>query len=367
MTTHQSRNPAYAAILLLGTGLSLSGCATLPDDLFEDLGSNITVPPPPPPPPPAQASVGPVERPTLGNSPAPPVDPSEKARIADSDQDETLTLRLVQSARSINVTSSPMSTAADPDTDAGSATLVFEIPADPDADVTARFTLGNPALGISNVELSPDPSGTVLMANLPDGRRIQVQLATLDRGTTSGGRDFEWTGYGGWSIRSASDVPTKGSPIVTGYETPDAAMPTSGSATFTGFVQGSVAVEDGTEIRTASLLGDASITADFAAGTLSGQAPNIMAIPFGVYPNTTPGTPQPWNGLTFAGSFTTGLNGFTGTTGVSNAPGNSYSMLSSAAGLFSGRFFGPGAEELAAVWNLYDGNAVASGVLVGGR
>jgi hypothetical protein len=307
------------------------------------------------------------ERPTLGTSPSAPVDPAERERIANSDQDETLALRLVQSARSISFTSSPMTTSADSATDSGGATLVLEIPADPDADITARFTLGNPALGISNVALTPDASGELLVATLADGRRISVQLATLDRGSASGGRDFAWTGYGGWGIRSSDGAPVKGSPFVTGYETPNAAVPTSGTATFNGFVQGSVAVEDGANIRTASLLGDATVTADFGAGTLSGSAPNIMATPIGVYPNTAPGTAQTWNGLTFAGNFTNGINAFTGTTGVSSAPGNSYSMLSNASGLFTGFFTGPAANELAAVWNLYDGNAYASGVLVGGR
>ena len=71
--------------------------------------------------------------------------------------------------------------------------------------------------------------------------------------------------------------------------------------------------------------------------------------------------------MTFAGTFTTGLNGFTGTTGVSSAPGNAFSLLSTATGFLAGRFFGPTAEEVGAVWNLYDGTRIANGVLVGGR
>lgn len=367
MTTPRLR-AAFGAALLLGTGLATSGCAGLPDDFsLENLGGPTGTPAPSPTPTPAVATVGPVAMPTLGTTTAPPIDPSEKERIAESDQDETLTLRFVQSVRATSVATSPMSNAAEPNTTAGGATLTLEIPADPDADITARFSLGNPAMGVSDVELTLDDSGKLFAGSLADGRTITVALGTLDQGSGSGGREFEWTAYGGWAVRTAAGLPAQGSPFVTGYETPDSAIPTSGSATFNGFVQGQVLVADGADLRAAALAGDATIVANFASGTLTGGAPSIMAIPLGVLPGGTPGTSQAWNALTFNSTFATGLNGFTGTTAVSSAPGNSYSLSSSATGLLAGRFYGPGAEELGAIWNLYDGNKVASGFLVGAR
>lgn len=363
--TRSKINRTLSTALLLSASLALSGCGV--SENFLEGCCAVESAPPPSPPANTQASVGAGAMPMLGTAPAAPVNPSEKERIANSDKDETLKLRLVQSARNISFSTNPMTTTSDANTDAGGATLVLEIPADPDADISARFTLGNPALGITNVPLKLDTSGNVLETTLADGRRIAVQVAMLDRSSTGGAREFEWTAYGAWGIRTPSGEPAKGSPFVTGYETPDTSMPTSGSATFNGFVQGSVAVADGTNVRTANLLGDAAITANFATGTLSGQSTNIMATPMGIYPNNQPGTAQAWNALILNGSFVNGINGFSGTTGVSNAPGNSYSMLSSASGAFAGRFFGPGAEELAAVWNIFDGRAYASGVLVAGK
>jgi hypothetical protein len=365
---------ALAAVLLLGASTLAAGC--VPDNLLE--GCCAANPPPPTsnptptpsPSPSPNATVGAVARPTLGDNPPAPFTPADEERIANSTVDETATLRMVQAARSLTLGGDPKSNVSDDATNAGGAKLVLSIPADDITPMTARFTLGNAELGVNNVLLTEDPSGAFFQATLPDGRIVTVGFQSLDKSSTGGGEDFLWTAYGGWGLRSAANIPLKASPVVLGTETPDTAMPTSGSATFNGFVEGNVTVADGTNLRTATLKGDATITADFAAGTLAGAAPNISATPLGNLPLTntvTPGPAQAWNGLTFNGNFTTGLNGFTGTTAVSSAPGNSYSMLSSATGFFTGRFFGPGAEELGAVWNIYDGNAMATGVLVGGR
>ena len=272
----------------------------------------------------------------------------------------TQNFRLIEAARTIT-TGSSTTIQSDDATNAAGAFVSIDWPANPDIQApTIRFTIGNAALGVANVTLGdPQPSGA-RQVTLADGRIVSVTLETTDR--TSGGTadDFLWTAYGAWSIRSATNVPQNGSFIVGGYESADSAIPTTGSAVFNGFVTGTVAVPNGTGISFASLRGDASLTANFASGTVNGSAPLIMAL--------SPGNPgQVWNGLTFAGTFASGINGFTGTTGVSSAPGNSFSLLNSATGFLTGRFFGPGAEEVGAVWNLYDGISIANGVLVGGR
>ena len=145
-------------------------------------------------------------------------------------------------------------------------------------------------------------------------------------------------------------------------------MPTSGTATFDGFVVGNVTLPDGQDIKTASLLGDASMTVDFGSGAITGAAPNITATPLGTVVLNSPPVPGPaeaWNGLAFSGTMTSGINGFSGTTDVSSAPGNAYSLSGAADGYFSGLFYGPNASELGAVWNIADGVGAASGVLVG--
>ncbi len=293
-------------------------------------------------------------------------------RVENSTSDETLAFRMVQAARTVSLASDPKSTTSDSATNAGGATVFLDIPAnpDPDANPSLRLTLGNSALGVTNVALQLDPSETFYQATLADGRTVTLALDSTNQNSAAGESEFAWATYGSWGIRNATNAPQAGSPVVLGIETADAAIPTSGSGTFTGFVTGTVTIADGPEIRVAGLIGDATITADFSAGTLSGGAPSIMAIPLGNLPipaGTAPGASQPWNGLSFTGTFATGINGFTGTTAVTSAPGNSYSLLSSATGFLAGRFYGPGAEEIGAVWNVSDANGAAQGVLVGGR
>jgi hypothetical protein len=62
---------------------------------------------------------------------------------------------------------------------------------------------------------------------------------------------------------------------------------------------------------------------------------------------------------------TGGVNAFHGSTTTTNAPGNAYSLKSTATGYFAGKFYGTNADELGAVWNIADGTGAATGVLVG--
>lgn len=356
-------NRSFYAVLLLSSGLALTGCATVPDDLLSDC---CAVDPAIP----RNAEVTASAQPTLGTSPPPPVTIADVERVANSTSDETVTYRMVQAPRTISLGTNPKSNSPDSATSAGGGTVFVDYPADPAGETTVRLTLGNTALGITNVTLRPNASEDGFEATLADGRIVSLQLDFVNRNSGAGEAEFSWATYGGWAIRSAANVPTNVSPVVLGVETADAAMPTSGSATFTGFVRGTVTIADGTNLRVANLLGDATIVANFANGTLTGAAPLIMATPLGNIPiaaGTVPGPAQAWNGLNFSGTFATGINGFTGTTSPSSAPGNSYSLASVATGFLGGRFYGPGAEEVAAVWNLADANGVAQGVLVGGR
>jgi len=289
-------------------------------------------------------------------------------QIDDGDATGTLSFRLVQAAREINLGQPHRVVDATQITSAG-ATLSVVLPEDPNADEQYLFTIKDPGMGVENVALTPDENSPALLATLPDGRTVRVALEQPDRTSSAGlGDELNWTAYGSWNVTASSGAARVGSYVVTGNETPDGNIPTTGTATFNGFVQGSVVFEDGTNLRTASLSGDATMTADFANGTIAGGAPNITAIPLGEIVNgatPTPGPAQAWNGLTFSGTMTSGLNGFSGTTTVSSAPGNSYSLSSAADGYFAGLFYGPNANELGAIWNLADDVSSASGVLVG--
>lgn len=319
---------------------------------------------PTPTPTPAVATVADV-------APAGPGANTERVIWSQEFEDEEVTgplsFRLVQAVRNNDFNQPARAQNVTSITEAG-ATITVDIPDDPDAEAEIRFTIKDPGMGVEDVVLEEVPGAPQLMATLSDGRVVRVTLDTTDRNSTSVDGELDWAAYGAWNVSAQSGNVQTATYYVTGAETPDGNLPTTGTATFEGFVVGNVTLPDGQNVKGASLLGDASMTVDFGSGTITGGAPNISATPFGtIIPGTpsSPGTPEVWNGLTFSGTMTSGINSFSGTTGVSSAPGNAYSLSSTADGFFSGLFYGPNANELGAVWNLADGVGAASGVLIG--
>lgn len=139
--------------------------------------------------------------------------------------------------------------------------------------------------------------------------------------------------------------------LAIGSRTPASQMPTTGTARFSGIVDGLWG--DGATSR--RLYGStATLTADFVAGRVT----SILALagrdnPFGDFqsaPTTSLGT--------FTGTATISAGGFAGSYDASNG----YS------GPFSGHFYGPGAEEYGLGFSLSGGtNQTAIGVAVGKR
>lgn len=359
MKTNTRRRLLRGASVLL-TCTSLSACmGNWAEGGFEFNGPAVTTSPPP-----TGAVVDDVALAGPGSN-------TDRVVWSQALEDEEVTgpleFRLVQAVRSTNFTQPARAVNATPITEAG-ATITTVIPENPDDEVEIRFTIKDPGMGVQDVVLEQSESSPQLMATLPDGRLVRVTLDQTDRNSASSGEALNWTGYGAWNVTSAASNVQTATYFVTGSETPDGNVPTTGTATFEGFVVGNVTLPDGQNLRSAALQGDAIITADFASGTITGAAPNITATPLGTVQIGMPATPGPeqaWNGLAFAGTMTTGINSFSGTTSVTSAPGNSYSLSSAADGFFSGLFYGPNASELGAVWNLADGVGAASGVLVG--
>jgi len=362
----RTRNKLLHGTLVLLSCTALSACgAVIPDDFlsFEDCCGSLP-PPPSSTPTPSVATVSDV-------APAGPGSNTDRViwsqALEDEDLSGALTFRLVQAVRNTDYAKPALVQNVTNITEAG-ATLTLDVPADPDAEIEVRFTIKDPGMGVQDVVLEEIAGTPQLMATLPDGRVVRVTLDQTDRNSTSVDGELNWAAYGAWNVSNGSGSVQTASYYVTGSETPDGNMPTSGTATFEGFVAGNVTLPDGQNVKGASLLGDASMTVDFGSGTINGAAPNITATPFGtIVPGSpaTPGPAQAWNGLTFAGTMTSGINGFSGTTGVSSAPGNEYSLAGTADGFFSGLFYGPNANELGAVWNIADGVGAASGVLIG--
>jgi hypothetical protein len=279
----------------------------------------------------------------------------------------TASFRLVQYASEID-TGAPAFIGPERLSNEGGASLIIETPADPDEEDTFALSIDNGVLP-EIIPLEVSETGPFLEATLDDGTKVVVFLESTDKSTTGSGEDLLWLAYGMWSVSGGESAASYGANFVTGTETPDANMPTTGTAEFNGFVQGSATLRDGPNLRVASLKGDATLVADFANGTITGSAPTIIAIPLGQIPfpqgPLTPGPAQEWNSLLFTGSFAQGLNSFSGETSVGSAPGNSYSLTGDAEGHFSGMFYGPSADAVGAVWNLHDSTGMAAGILAG--
>jgi hypothetical protein len=81
----------------------------------------------------------------------------------------------------------------------------------------------------------------------------------------------------------------------------------------------------------------------------------------------TPAVLLPWNDVSVNASIAAGTNKFSGTTGVTSTPQNTFSLKGSAIGSINGAFYGPAAEELGAIWTLSDGTISAIGGLAARR
>jgi hypothetical protein len=151
-----------------------------------------------------------------------------------------------------------------------------------------------------------------------------------------------------------------------GYETPPAAMPTSGQATFSGYADAHIFKPDsGGGIQATWATGNAAFSADFVTGKISGAFTN-MTYATGV------GTPSfsaaiPWNDVSVNANIAAGTNRFSGSTAATSAPQNSFSLTGSATGRIDGAFFGPSAQNLGAIWSLSDGTASAFGGVAAGH
>ena len=152
---------------------------------------------------------------------------------------------------------------------------------------------------------------------------------------------------GPWFGNSVGNVPQ----LLFGIDTPVASMPVSGTATFTGFAQGFL---DNTQFYP-SVQGAASLSVDFATGSITGVLTKMQAY-------SPPVLPTQWNDVSISASIATGTSRFTGNTAVTSAPG-ALSLSPSAAGRIDGGFFGPAAQSLGAVWTLSDGTASAIGTI----
>ena len=228
------------------------------------------------------------------------------------------------------------------------------------------FPLLHTSLAIDAARIGPETAvnaagGTATVV----GGKLLIDIGAFEGEPAYSGY-LDWTRAGYWSVNIPEGTWDYGGDtaqhgvFVVGYETPSGAMPTTGSATYTGFAFGRMYVPSSTTdalpcmCQEVPVQGDAFLTANFGARTVTGELTNMYRVWW---------DESRWNDVTFT-SVIAG-NGFSGTTSVTGAV--DLGMRANATGTLEGRFFGPSAEEVGAVWTLFDGTNAAIGTLGGRR
>jgi len=197
----------------------------------------------------------------------------------------------------------------------------------------------------------------------PDGSRVNASTGVLSYAVLGMWGNFPATGAGGFD-----------GAMLTGYQTQASHVPTSGSATYIGLGRNTTAQgnpkaggvsgqiwtpsQGGNPIDGGGLGGDATLTLNFATGSVTGQLTNMVV------------NSSPWNTVNLSGSLSgASLSGTTSTSGppASAPPLFPQGMSSAATGTFKGALFGPNANELGAIWSLseptLEGGKSALGVI----
>jgi hypothetical protein len=249
---------------------------------------------------------------------------------------------------------SPSTLDADTATNNGGATITLG-PFSSTADVTT-LTLTIPSLGISQY------------------MQLNGNLGQFSFGGSNGGsfaniatEGLSYLSFGTWNAGTASNGHTTASgAFILGYETPKTAMPTSGIATYTGPVIGTVFVPASEGGTAAVVEGTASFSADFGSGHIAGSFANMKAFDFAnPQIGNASGASSPWNNVSISAGIASGGTTFSGTTAAESAPSAPYALKSGATGYINGGFYGPNAEQLGAVWSLsnHNGTGAAIGVV----
>lgn len=321
--------------------LSLSACggaggevASIPAPPLPAPTPTPTPTPPPSPIPPPVAAVA-LLAPARTLSPSPPIATAAAPSIAAPVGQ--VTFPLLQTAVTIDYRRRP-AFSGDAVTTGQGATLNLDA-------ATGRFglTINNSDLNIVDATASTDLSivdgfhrvGTPI----PGDRSLWTRISTLD-----------YMAFGSWLLARFPPGEYEwinGGTFLGGYATPAGAIPTSGTATYTGTVDGLYDESGQPPGDVAILMGDVSVTANFATRDLSGVMSNLRLGSDWVRHGTL-------NDIAFDARFDPATNMFSGSTRVTTQPGGLTAFAENASGVISGLFFGPSANEVGGVWNLSD-------------
>jgi len=190
---------------------------------------------------------------------------------------------------------------------------------------------------------SPTTTGTGTTTSSPfvQFNGIQNPTETIEIYRPGNSTDLNFSSFGAWDTNTIAPNVTGGFGVIaSGQNTPVGAMPTSGTATYTGgttgFLQTSATSAE-TRIR-----GTATVTANFGTAAIT-SAFNI---------------PGQFNFIG-TGSIVGGTNTYTGSTTTTSVANSA--LPAAMLGDLRGAFYGPAAQETAGTWTLKGGQAQAIG------
>lgn len=165
------------------------------------------------------------------------------------------------------------------------------------------------------------------------------------------GGDLDYTRFGYWYRFQVAGGMEQAGAWTAGFVTPANDIPTQGTAAYSGHATGlyndAGACNCGDQF-VSTFTGDVDLTVNFTNQSLNGSITNILLTPIS-------GTAGPMNDIGFVASIDRTSNLFAGTTSVTSQPGGDWAFGPSASGLINGRFYGPGAAEVGAVFSLTEG------------
>jgi hypothetical protein len=158
---------------------------------------------------------------------------------------------------------------------------------------------------------------------------------------------LSYVGFGAWLQGSVYGSTINGNLdyFTYGAYTADSAMPRSGSGTYAFTLEGRIAAN-----KLGFLSGQGRAIADFGAGTISFNSNNVET-----YPD---GTAFGGGAFTANAAITSNVNRFSGTFNYQGSVGP-------VAGTMNGRFYGPNAQEIGAVFSGKNASVAVEGAIVG--
>jgi hypothetical protein len=249
------------------------------------------------------------------------------------------------------------------DANAGGGTFQIEIQsASNSPSVTLTGELEVPALSLDVPLFSAGLNGATSGGQPNGGGLLNANFGALNY-TLLGSWDYQSQNSGGTNYTGYS---------MAGFQTPTAGIPASGTAVYTGSAAtstpaGGVAPTIGGaggavgrvyfpdpagNVVVVGVAGNASLAVNFNNGTVAGS---LTGMKF-----QGAATLSAWNDVQLAGNLSGGTLAGATSTGAAPAGSGNAGFSSSSTGKFNGALYGPNAQEVGAIWSLYDPSGKAA-------